>query len=185
MSAASVGLSVGAGAGSVPTHLLPLSYRTSSKPPPPTNPPTAFSPAVSLPLFSAGSLCQPRLCRFHPRVYGDTRSPQCVCFLGQTRPSKCQQTTVSPQSHFLTKVTNLSPFLLKCNPNEINIRGGCDMATCISLPKKHGFHLDPIFAWGSLLLQFRLFIACNCLHRAPSSCNMLEQVNISKPGDRG
>ena len=168
MSAASVGLSVGAGAGSVPTHLLPLSYRTSSKPPPPTNPPTAFSPAVSLPLFSAGSLCQPRLCRFHPRVYGDTRSPQYVRFLGQTRPSKCQQTTVSPQSHFLTKVTNLSPFLLKCNPNEINIRGGCDMATCISLPK------NMVFTWTQYLhgvayycnLDFSLH-AIVCTERPP------------------
>ena len=139
-----------------------------ASPPPPTNPPTAFSPAVSLPLFSAGSLCQPRLCRFHPRVYGDTRSPHCVRFLGQTRPSKCQQTTVSPQSHFLTKVTNLSPFLLKCNPNAINIRGGYDMATCISLPK------NMVFTWTQYLhgvayycnLDFSLH-AIVCTERPP------------------
>ena len=144
MSAASVGLSVGAGAGSLPTHLLPPSYRTSSKPPSPLETRPPLFPLLSRWDFFCGrSLCQARLCRFHPRVYGDTRSPQWVRFLEQTRPSECQQTTDSPRSVSLHPQFHLQSHFPK-HIITINIRSGHISFghMLINLPKKW-FSLEP------------------------------------------
>ena len=139
------GRTVGRSGSWVSTYPPPTtSYRTSIQAPSPHKPAHRFLPSCLAPtFFCGGSLCQQRLCRFHPRVYGDTRSPLCVRFLGQTRPSKSQQTTVSPQSHFLTKVTlSIFPLFLciKSFPNAVNIRGGYDTA------KK-----DMVFTWTQYL----------------------------------
>ena len=86
--------------------------------------------------FCGRSLCQARLCRFHPRVYGDTRSPQWVRFLEQTRPSECQQTTDSPQS------VSLHPqYHMKSHFPKNNFRSGFGHML-IKLPKKW-FSLGP------------------------------------------
>ena len=104
--------------------------------PSPHKPAHRFFPCCLAATFFCGQFMPAQIVQISSEgLWGHPVPTVCVRFLGQTRPSKCQQTTVSPQSHFLTKVTNLSPFLLKCNPSAINIRGGYDMATCIRLPK--------------------------------------------------
>ena len=72
------GRTVGRSGSWVSTYPPPTtSYRTSIQAPSPHKPAHRFFPSCLAPtFFCGGSLCQQRLCRFHPRVYGDTRSPQ-------------------------------------------------------------------------------------------------------------
>ena len=122
MSAASVGLSVGAGAGSLPTHHLLIPDL-----PPQTRPPL-FPLLSRWNFFLRAVYAAARLCRFHPRVYGDTRPPP---FLSSAR---LDPVNVSKQQFPFNLTSIFSIFQM----NIIDIRGGYVLATSKQTSKGSG-----------------------------------------------